>query len=269
MPTTRGEIATLGFTDVTVELGAPHVAVVEIRRPPANYFDAGLLERIGSVYGALATRGDIRAIVLCSEGKHFCAGADFTGASSAEAVTAEDGARRLYAAGIELFRSPLPVVAALQGATIGGGVGLALSADFRVAETGSRFATNFSRLGFHPGFGLSVTLPRAVGRQFAAEMLLTGRTVSAEEAAAAGLCDRLVASGEVRAEAVRFAVELAAAAPLAVRSIRSTLRSDLADEVAAIVDHEREEQARLRATADFTEGVAAAAERRDPTFTGE
>lgn len=258
----------LSSTDLTVTEHEGMVAVVEITRPPANYFDVSLLDAIGAAYRTLDARDDVRAIVLASQGRHFCAGADFTGASDAGTFDADEGARALYAAATALFEVDTPVVAAVQGAAIGGGLGLALSADFRVAGAGTRFAANFSRLGLHHGFGISVTLPRAVGAQYAADLLLTGRTVSGEEAYRMGLCDRLVDDDDIRAAALRLATDLAGTAPLAARSIRRTLRRGLRDAVAAAVDHERAEQAIHRATADFAEGVSAASDRRTPRFTG-
>ena len=103
----------------------------------------------------------------------------------------------------------------------------------------ARFAANFALLGFHPGFGISVTLPRVVGPQAALELLTTGRRIDGEEALRIGLADRLVPGGDLRSAARALAGEMAAAAPLAVRAIRATLRGTLADEVAAAVDHER------------------------------
>ena len=178
------------------------------------------------------------------------------------ATTTED----LYAAAVRLFRTRKPIIAAVQGAAIGGGLGLALAADFRVAAPEARFSANFARLGFHQGFGLSVTLPRLVGEQAAAELLYTGRRVGGEEAVALGLADRLASLETVRDAALGFAEEIAGSAPLAVESIRATLRGDLADRVAAATVHEAAEQARLRATADFAEGTRAMIERRPPAF---
>ena len=148
-------------------------------------------------------------------------------------------------------------------------MGLALTADFRVAAPEARFSANFARLGFHQGFGLSVTLPRLVGPQAAADLLYTGRRVPGEEAAQLGLADRLVPRDEVRSEALTMASEIAMSAPLAVRSIRATLRGDLADQVEAATAHEHREQDRLQHTADFAEGTRAMAERRTPEFRGE
>ena len=136
-----------------------------------------------------------------------------------------------------------------------------------VAAATSRFTANFARLGFHQGFGISLTLPAVVGRQRALELLTTGRRVEGPEALAIGLCDRL--DDDPRAGARTLAAELAGSAPLAVRSIRATLRREVVDGFAAIVDHERSEQLRLMETADFREGIAASTARRPPEFRGE
>jgi 2-(1,2-epoxy-1,2-dihydrophenyl)acetyl-CoA isomerase len=254
--------------EVTIDEVADHVVAVEIHRPPNNFVDVPLLEAIATAYEAIDDDVHIRAVVLTSEGKHFCAGADFSGRSGAGEVSADAGARAIYAAAVRLFSTGKPVVAAVQGAAIGGGLGLAMSADFRFATPQTRFAANFSRLGFHQGFGLSVTLPRAIGAQRAAELLLTGNSIDGSEAHRIGIADRLVEGDVLRENAIAFACELAAAAPLAVASIRATLRRGLADEVARMVDHERAEQARLRETADFSEGIQAATARRAPVFVG-
>lgn len=250
------------MTDVTAQL-ADHVAVVEIHRPPNNFFDTALIKGIADAYERMDDDVECRAIVLCAEGKHFCAGADFSRPAE-DRVSPGD----LYAQAIRLFRSNKPVVAAVQGSAIGGGLGLALSADFRVAAPSSKFAANFSRLGFHPGFGITATLPRVVGQQKALEWMLTGERFGGETAYAAGLVDELADDGDVRPAAIRFAERIAASAPLALTSIRATMRAGLADAVAEATAHELDEQTRLRDTADFREGVTAAAERRTPMFTG-
>jgi enoyl-CoA hydratase/carnithine racemase len=250
-------------SDVTVIVDDAHVATVEIHRPPANYFDAALIRELADAYEGLDAAPSCRAIVLCSEGKHFCAGANFGAASSAA-----DAPRSLYREALRLFAAATPVVAAVQGAAVGGGLGLALSADFRVASPGSRFSANFARLGFHHGFALSVTLPALAGQQTALDLLLTGRRVPGEEARSLGLCDRLVEDGEVRAGAHALAAELAHSAPLAVRAIRATLRAGLVERVQPALEREASEQERLRDTQDFREGVAASLQRRTPRFQG-
>ena len=253
------------MSDVGVEIDhATHVATIEIRRGPNNYFDIDVLARLADEMTEVARR-DARAIVLCSEGKHFCAGADFSGAAGR---VGREGGPHLYDVAIRLFEQPLPIVAAVQGAAIGGGLGLALAADFRVAAGEARFAANFSQLGFHPGFGLTVTLPRVVGQQAALDLLYTGRRLDGAEAHRIGLCDHLVTGEEVRGRATDLAAEIAAAAPLAVRSIRQTMRGSLAADVRAAMAHERAEQERLQQSDDFREGVAAVGERRAARFTG-
>jgi 2-(1,2-epoxy-1,2-dihydrophenyl)acetyl-CoA isomerase len=259
--------------DVTVEVGSDHVAIVEFHRPPENYFDVALIRELADAFESLQRDGSCRAIVLCSEGKHFCAGASFKAPRSergeATAVRSNtENAGHLYVEAVRLFAAELPVVVAVQGGAIGGGLGVALVGDFRVACPEARFAANFSRLGFHHGFGLSVTLPALVGQQRAMDMLYTGRRVGGEEALTMGMCDRLVPLAQLRDTAHELAADIAASAPLAVRSIRATLRSDLAARVKVAVDREEAEQGRLRKTADFAEGVRATAERRTPDFHG-
>ena len=209
-----------------------------------------------------------RAIVLCSEGKHFCAGADFSARESWGQEQLDAQAGNLYREAARVFRAQKPVIAAVQGAAIGGGLGLACSADHRVTCREARFSANFSRLAFHQGFGLSETLPRLIGPTQASLLLLTGRRVPGDDAHAMGLADELVPQADVRERAMALAQEIAASAPLAVRAIRATLRDGLADAVIAATEHELNQQSQLRLTEDFQEGVRAMAERRAPHFEG-
>jgi enoyl-CoA hydratase/carnithine racemase len=251
-----------GDSDDVEVAAAGHVATVRLCRPPNNFFSVAMIETLATTLESLDVDGTTRAVVLAAKGKHFCAGADFSESGR------NDSTAELYRAAVRLFRTATPTVAAVQGAAIGGGLGLALAADFRIAAPEARFSANFARLGFHHGFGLSVTLPALVGRQRAAELLYTGRRIDGAEAAAIGLVDRTVPLGDLEATAHELAAEIADSAPLAVRSIRATLRGDLAERVAAATRHEMAEQERLRRTPDFREGTRAMAERRPPTFTG-
>jgi enoyl-CoA hydratase/carnithine racemase len=156
----------------------------------------------------------------------------------------------------------------VHGAAIGGGFGLAMSADFRVTCPEARFAANFTRLGFHPGFGLTVTLPEAIGQTNAALMFYTSRRVTGEEAFKMGLASILAAQDQVRTAALKLAAEIAENSPLGLISTRATMRAGLADRVKAATDHELDQQSWLRETADFAEGVKATAERRVPNFEG-
>lgn len=253
------------FGDVHVSLGEDYVATAEIQRGPNNFFDQTLIASLAEAFERLDADSSCRAIVLASEGKHFCAGANF---ASKESPIDNGSSRHLYDEAVRLFSTRTPVVAAIQGAAIGGGLGLALMPDFRVAVPEARFSANFARLGFHQGFGLSITLPRLIGPQAAAELLYTGRRIDGERAHALGLCDRLVSLDRLREEAHELAAEIAGSAPLAVASIRETLRGDLAGEIRRATDREKAEQDRLQKTEDFREGTRAMAERRAPDFSG-
>lgn len=255
---------------VTVERDGP-VAVLEFADGPANHISTPLVDALADRLEELAG-GDCRAVVLCSPGDHFCAGAKLAaGAVGGLSRTMSDD---LYRAALRVFAQPLPLVAAVQGAAVGGGLGLALAADFRVVAPKTKLWANFARLGTHHGFGLTVSLPRLVGPQHTADLLLRARPVRGEEAVAIGLADRVVTGGtdtgadDVRASARELAAELAEGAPLAVRAMRATLRSGLLDELTAAVDRESRAQGELMSTADFREGVAAVSERRAPAFTG-
>jgi enoyl-CoA hydratase/carnithine racemase len=247
-----------------------HVAVVEINRPPNNFFDVALINGIAEVFEELDEESDVRALVLASAGKHFCAGADFSdpGAGAERRERRLEDGNPLYSAGVRLFASKKPVVAAIQGAAVGGGFGLALMPDFRVVCPEARFAANFVKLGFHPGFGLTYTLPRLVGQQRAALMFMTGRRIDGATAHEWGMADVLTEQSRVRDDAIALAAEIAENAPLAVMSVRATLRAGIADAVRAQTDHEFLEQFRLQQTEDHKEGVRAVAERRPGNFKG-
>jgi enoyl-CoA hydratase/carnithine racemase len=251
------------FDDLAVAVGDDFVATITIDRPPHNYFDASLMANLRNILEEFDDDDAVRVSILRSNGRSFCAGANFK-----DRNPIEEGPSTLYQEARRLFETTKPVVGEIQGAAIGGGLGLALFPDFRVAANEARFAANFSRIGLHHGFGITATLPRIVGEQVAMSMLLTGRSVSSEEALAVGLVDVVVAADELSAEAHRFALEIASCAPLAVQSIRKTMRGDLAKRVSDAMDLELTRQQVLIETEDFAEGVRATAERRTPIFKG-
>jgi len=244
-----------------------HVAVLEIDRPPNNFVSVELMRDLANALNDVDADINLRASMLASAGKVFCAGADLASPTGVGGQGMQ-GINPLYIEAVRLFSTKKPIVAAVQGAAVGAGLGLALVADFRVAAPEARFAANFVKLGFHPGFGITHTLPRVVGLQKAQLMCLTGRRIKGEEALAWGLADELVPLAEVREAALRLARELAEAAPLAVVSTRATLRADLAQAVKTQTVHEQKEQTWLRATNDFAEGVKSVFERRPSAFTG-
>ena len=245
-----------------IDSGIAHVALLEIDRPPFNYVSVELLRELADTLDEFDRDDSVRCTVIAAAGRAFSAGADF---SSEGDGTANDPGP-LYEQAMRLFNNAKPVVAAVHGAAIGAGLGLAVAADFRVTCPEARFSANFNRLGFHPGFALSVTLPRLVGMQQASTLFYTGRRIGGEEAHRIGLADVLVAADDVRSAALSFASEIATSAPLAVEETRKTLRGDLYREVVEVNKHERDVQRVQFRTEDFKEGVRAMAERRAPQF---
>ena len=218
------------YADINVSTEG-YVRTVELKRPPNNFFDYSLIGQIADAFTAADADRNCRAIVLAAAGKHFCAGANF-GTGNDDNTGSDDFTE-------EGFRTPpensiakphgclqcrTPIVGAIHGAAIGGGLGLALVPDFRVACPEARFAANFTKLGIHQGFGISVTLPRIVGQQAAALMLLTAAVSAAKRPLQMGLVDVLTSSSRCAIGPWKLAREIAANAPLAVSSVQATLR---------------------------------------------
>jgi enoyl-CoA hydratase/carnithine racemase len=263
------------YKDIGVEK-VGHVGTIEIRRPPLNFFDISLINQIADALEEFDRDLEIRASVLAAQGKAFCAGANFSDPArqaqevreQADPASSLGQIGHLYIQAVRIFRNKKPIVAAVHGTAIGGGLGLALAADFRITCPEARFAANFTKLGFHPGFGLTVTLPELVGRNNAELIFYTSRRVTGEEAYHMGLANECVPQDQVRDAAMKLASEIAECSPLGLLSTRATMRAGLADRVMAATTHELAEQTRLRATEDFKEGVKATEERRAANFKG-
>lgn len=245
-----------------------HVAHVVFQNPPHNHATIELLRALGDVLEQLDADSECRAVVLASEGKSFCAGADLL-SENGIGVSAEDPIRDFYDQALRIFTFGKPIVAAIQGAAIGAGLGLAVAADFRVAAPEARFSANFVKLGFHPGFALTLTLPRLIGESRASLMLLTAARYKPEEVMGWGLVDRLAEASKLRVAAHSLAAEIAENAPLSLIATRRTLRGSFLEQVRVRLAEEHSEQAKLRHTKDYKEGVRAVAERRPGSFVGE
>ncbi len=268
-PTRFGDVH---ITREVVRARDAHVATVTIRKAPHNMMSVDLARDLADALEALDADRDIRSVVLATEGKSFCAGADLTRRADDVVIAANDetpSANPLYDQAVRLYSTAKPIVAAIQGPAIGAGLGLALIADFRIASPEARFAANFTKLGFHPGFGLTHTLPRLVGAQAASLMFLAGRRLKAEDALRIGLVDEIADGEELLSTAHALAAEIAENAPLAVQSTRATLRAGLAAAVRAATNAEFTEQQWLMKTEDFREGVKSVTERRPGSFKGK
>jgi enoyl-CoA hydratase/carnithine racemase len=244
-----------------------HVGLVRLRRPPHNLLTEPLLRKLADQLEDL--KGRSRAAVIASEGRSFCAGADFrsdvapdpAAGNSFVSVTAA-----FYSQAVRIFDSPVPTVAAVGGGAIGAGFGLALACDLRVVGERGWFQVNFVRLGIHPGFALSHTLPRLVGPGRAADLLLTARRVDAMEAARIGIADRVVSEGTETDSALELAAQIALGSPSATAATRATLRAGIVEAARNAMEHELDEQAALAGSPDAIEGVRAVLEGRPPRF---
>jgi len=217
---------------------------------------------------------ELRAVVITGSGKSFCAGADFRSAGAPG--SAVEGERRIpqerafamYEPFLAVLDIEVPTIAAMNGHAIGGGLGLALVCDLRIANREAKYGANFARLGLHSGMAISYLLPRIVGVPTAAELLFSGRLLSGAEAQQIGLAQRAVAASEVAAEAAALARSIAGCAPLAVRLVKRSLYRGMDWNPRRAAEAEAWAQSATLATEDAREGIAALLEKREPRFSG-
>ncbi|PKN56297.1 MAG: hypothetical protein CVU56_16765 [Deltaproteobacteria bacterium HGW-Deltaproteobacteria-14] len=250
-----------------------HVGIITLDRPDnRNSMTAELLEAFAAATARAVADGEVRCVIITGRGNCFSAGADLR----AQIQGGDDGKPRMpheksfamYTAFLRVLDLEVPVIAAMQGHAVGGGFGLALLSDIRVANEDAKYGANFARLGLHSGLGISYLLPRLVGASAAAELLFTGRLVSGAEAARIGIASRALPGDAVLAAAREVASEIAAAAPAAVRMMKRSLYQALGWDVRGAALAEAYAQAATVETADFREGMDALLAKRAPHFTG-
>jgi enoyl-CoA hydratase/carnithine racemase len=174
----------------------------------------------------------------------------------------------MYEPFLEVLDVEIPVIAAMNGHTVGGGFGLALLADIRVASVDAKYGVNFARLGIHSGLGISYLLPRLVGVAQASELLFTGKLIRGSEALRVGLVSYAEETDEVLPRAMEIAKAIAASAPAAVQQMKASIRRGLEWTIREAALYEAERQAASLATEDAKEGVSAILQKREPEFTG-
>ncbi|MBS0396336.1 MAG: enoyl-CoA hydratase/isomerase family protein [Proteobacteria bacterium] len=249
----------------------PGITLLTLNRPRvANSFDTALAVALTRAFDTLAEHAPgCRGVVVTGSGERaFCAGADL---KEREGMT--DDAWSAQHAEIErmiraILACPLPVIAAVNGAAIGGGCEIALACDFIYASESATFALTEVTRGIMPGAGGTQTLPRAIGTRAALELLLTGRPLRANEALRLGLVNR-VCAGPVLEEALACAARISESAPLAVREVKAAVRAGLDLPLGEALERELVGYRRLVPTQDRREGVRAFNERRPPRFTGQ
>lgn len=252
-----------------------HVATVTLNRPDRlNAISGPMLSQLSKRLLEADRDRQVRVIVLTGAGRAFCAGLDLQDASSGDGIGSGGGGAG--AAELDIRNAPpvvlhdidTPTICALNGGAAGYGMDIALGCDLRVAAESAKLAAAFTKRGILPESGGTWLLPRMVGWAKAAEIIFTGRTLSAAECLEAGLVSAVVPDGALAGEVKVLAEEIAGNAPLAVRASKRLMRAGLEETFADHVHHVYLQLLPLFATADFREGMASFLEKRPPHFEG-
>ncbi len=250
---------------------ADRIGLVTLNRPDQrNAMTPELLDAFSEAIDEASADPDMRCLVITGTGRCFSAGADLRSSMQRTDLgkPSQDASFAMYEPFLKVLDVEVPVVAAMNGHTVGGGFGLALLADIRIANVDAKYGVNFARLGIHSGLGISYVLPRLVGAAFASELLFTGRLIRGSEALRIGLVTHAEAPGEVLSTAMGLARAIAGSAPMAVRQMKASIRRGLHWEIREAAREEAALQAASLGTEDAKEGVAAILEKREPEFTG-
>jgi len=258
-------------THLRVERPSEGVVLLTLDQPDQrNAMSAAMTASWVEAMADLAADRDVRAVVVTGAGSAFCSGGDTSWIASEPDATVDDLRDRMlpfYRAWLAILRLEVPTLAAVNGPAIGAGLCLALACDLRYAATGARLGAPFVRLGMHPGMGATWLLPDVVGPSAARDLLLTGRTVDAEEALRLGLVSRVIEQDGFLDEVLGVAAAMARTAPIASRLTTRALRTGGPADLEAALQWEALAQPVTLATADLHEGIRAARERREPRFT--
>jgi enoyl-CoA hydratase/carnithine racemase len=260
------------MTDAVLYEVQEHVALLTLNRPEnRNSMTSELLDGFAAAARRAAHARDVRCVVVTGAGRFFSAGADFRSQiqrEDAHAALPHERSYAMYEPFLTLLDVGVPVIGALNGHAVGGGFGLSLVCDLRLAADDAKYGANFCRLGLAPGMSITYTLPRVVGPQRAAELLYTGRLFEGPEAVALGYALRSLPAAAVLPEALAMARTIAANAPGAVRATKAMLRRGSGWDPRPHAALEAFAQAETVATEDAREGVAALLGKREPVFTG-
>ena len=251
-----------------------YIATVTLNRPDnRNSMTEDILE--GVLDATSKVRGDdsVRCVVITGKGRSFCAGADFKSQSQRKgrrnSPLPNERSFAMYEPFLSVLDIEVPVIGALNGHAIGGGMGLALVCDMRVANQDAKYGANFTRLGMHPGMATTYFMPRLIGVPKTAEILLTGRLITGAEAAEMGLANYAVPADQVLPKAMELAREVAECAPIANRWTKRSLYQNVNWDPRPAAMREAELQSRTIETEDYKEGVKALLEKRTPEFRGQ
>jgi enoyl-CoA hydratase/carnithine racemase len=249
------------------------IAQITLNRPDnRNSMTNDVLEGFANAIAQVRQDPEVRCVIITGSGSSFCAGADFRSqvqrGGGDRPMLPNERSFAMYQPFLSVLDIEVPVIGALNGHAVGGGLGLALVCDIRVANEDAKYGANFTKLGLHPGMATTYILPRLVGLPRAAELLLTGRIIEGRLAAEYGLANYAVPADQVLDKSWELAREVASCAPIAVRMTKRSLYENVDYDAVTAAYHEAQAQSRTIETEDQTEGVAALLEKRKPVFHG-
>lgn len=243
-----------------------HVVELVLNRPEnRNSMTPEMLDSFDAALDRLMAESGVRVVVISGRGSSFCAGADFR-SSLLEDVADPDDHYPVYEPFLRVLSLEMPVIAAMEGHAVGGGFGLALVCDIRIASEEARYGANFVRLGLAPGMGISYLLPRLIGTPLALEYLLTGRLFDGATGQRIGFANHAVSADQVLPTARAIAAQIAVASPTAVAMTKRAVHRGLDSGALEHARIEAKEQAWTASLPDFEEGVAALLDKREPGF---
>ena len=258
---------------ITTEL-RDRIATITLNRPEKlNAFSGTMREELLDALVVAEHDAACRVVIVTGAGRAFCAGGDVDFMSGLQRAGDVTAFRKLLDAGrdvvLQIAAMEKPVIASVNGMAAGAGCNLALACDYRIASDAAKLGETFVKIGLHPDWGGTWLLPRLVGRSRAAELLMTGRIVDANEALAIGMVDRVVPAAELASETAKLAQSIAAAPPIAVAGIKRALAAAERNDLRAQLDLEAEHQLQAFQSRDAAEGMNAFFEKRPPEFRGE
>ena len=267
------------MADIETDDPVAGIRRITLNRPELlNALTFDMYEQLIGILDAIRFDPQVQAVILTGAGRAFCAGHELRAAGSAKWVAPGQGVMqqkramlgRMGSIPVLMRTLPQPVIAAVNGAAAGAGYSLALAADMALAARSAKFVNAYHNAGTGHEFGLSYLLPRAIGAQRGAELLLTGRAVLAEEAASIGLVLRVVEDDELAAAALALAGEILANCPVGTQLTKQSMwLNQHAGSLEAAIELENRGIIVSQMTEDAAEKRKAFAERRQPNFTGK
>ncbi len=243
---------------------------ISFNRPDnLNTMNSEIITAFREIIDHVKSDKELRCLIITGSGTTFCGGADLkSGFEKNHGEFLSEALMEFYRPYLEIGSIKVPVIAGINGHAIGGGFGIALLCDIRVADRKAKMGANFARLGLHSGMAISYILPRLVGLARANELLFTGRLITGEEAAALGLVNYAVDGEAVMDKALALAEEIAQSAPAAVQMMKRSVYEGLDWNPVRAAAMEAQNQARTFEMEDAKEGISAVLEKRTPNFQG-